>query len=347
LKNQIERRPGGAASGRRALLAGLGAALPLCAIRTRPAAAAEFTYKLATGQDPSHPVNKRSQEAIDRIQAATGGRLEIKLFPANQLGSDTDLLGQVRNGGVEFFNEAASILATLVPASGLVNVGFAFSSSAQIYTAMDGALGKYIQDQLGRAGLLTMSPCWANGFREITSSTRPIHTPADLAGFKIRVPSSPILTSLFQALGAGATPINFNELYSALQTRLVEGEENPLPIISTAKLYEVQKYCSITNHVWDGYWILGNRRAFQRLPADIQEIVRREFVRAGHDERADIDQLSATLRQSLAAKGLQFVDPDRDAFRTRLKASSFYKDWRAKFGEEAWGLLESVSGPLT
>ena len=332
---------------RRGLLVAGGAALPLVAIRTRPAKAAEFTYKLATGQDPTHPVNKRSQEAIDRIKEATGGKLEISLFPSNQLGSDTDLLGQVRNGGVEFFNEASSVLATLVPAAGLLNVGFAFSSSDQVYGALDGPLGKYIEGQIAKAGLLTASPCWANGFREITSSTKPIKTPDDLAGFKIRVPASPILTSLFQALGAGPTPINFNELYSALQTKLVEGQENPLPIIATAKLYEVQQYCSMTNHVWDGYWILANRRAMQRLPKDVQEIVTREFTQAGHDERADIAKLTDTLREDLTAKGLKFVDPDRDAFRTKLKASSFYKDWRAKFGDEGWKLLEETSGPLT
>jgi len=120
---------------RRKLLA-VGAALPLVAIRTRPANAAEFTYKLATGQDPTHPVNKRSQEAIDRIREATGGRLEIRLFSANQLGSDSDLLGQVRNGGVEFFNEASSILTTLVPAAGLLNIGFVFSSTDQVYGAL-------------------------------------------------------------------------------------------------------------------------------------------------------------------------------------------------------------------
>ncbi len=169
--------------GRRAVLAA-GTALPLFSIRTRPADAADFTYKLATGQDPTHPVNKRSQEAIDRIREATGGRLEIRLFPANQLGSDTDLLGQVRNGGVEFFNQAASILATLVPAAGIVNVGFAFTSQDQVWRAMDGALGTYIQSQIEKAGLLTASPIWANGFREITSSTKAIHTPDDLQGFK-------------------------------------------------------------------------------------------------------------------------------------------------------------------
>ncbi|MBV9654042.1 MAG: DctP family TRAP transporter solute-binding subunit [Acetobacteraceae bacterium] len=331
---------------RRAVCAA-GAALPLVAILTRRGDAAEFTYKLATGQDPTHPVNKRSQEAIDRIREATGGRLEIRLFPANQLGSDTDLLGQVRNGGVEFFNEAASILATLVPAAGIVNVGFAFTSEAQVWRAMDGALGTYIQSQIEKVGLLTASPIWANGFREITSSTKPIHTPADLQGFKIRVPAAPILTSLFTALGAGPTPINFNELYSALQTKLVEGQENPLPIIYTAKLFEVQQYCSLTNHVWDGYWILANRRAMLRLPQDMQEIVRREFTAAGKQERDDIAKLSQSLQEELTSKGLKFVDTDAASFRDKLKTTTFYKDWRAKFGDDAWRLLEDVVGPLT
>src|SRR3954470_18062838 len=110
---------------RRGLLAA-GAAVPLCGILTRPASAAEFRYKLATGQDPTHPVNIRAQEAINRIREATGGRLEIKLFPANQLGSDTDLLSQVRYGAVEFFNLSSSILATFTPVAGIVNTGFAF-----------------------------------------------------------------------------------------------------------------------------------------------------------------------------------------------------------------------------
>lgn len=333
--------------GRRSALAGAAASLPLFAILTRPASAAEFTYKLATGQDPTHPVNTRAQEAIDRVREATSGKLEIRLFPSNQLGSDTDLLGQVRNGGVEFFNLASSILATLVPAAGLVNVGFTFTSSDQVYGALDGPLGQYVQAQIEKVGLLTASPCWANGFREITSSTRPIKTPDDLAGFKIRVPASPILTSLFAALGAGPTPINFNELYSALQTKLVEGQENPLPIIATAKVYEVQQYCSMTNHVWDGYWILANRRAMQRLPKDVQEVVVREFTRAGRDERADIARLTDSLREQLTAKGLKFVDADAKAFQAKLKGTSFYKEWRTKFGDEGWKLLEAVSGPLT
>lgn len=321
------------------------AALPLVSIIPQ-ARAAEFTYKLATGQDPTHPVNKRAQEAIDRIKAATNGRLDIRLFPANQLGSDTDLLAQIRNGGVEFFNEASSVLSTLVPAAGIVNTGFAFSGYDQVWKAMDGGLGKYVRAQVEKVGLLTMSKPWDNGFRQVTTSTRAINSPDDLRGIKLRVPAAPMLTSLFQALGAGATPINFNEVYSALQTKLVEGQENPLPIIATARLYEVQKYCSLTNHVWDAYWILGNRRAVERLPKNIQEIVFREFEKSADDERADIAALSKTLAADLKGKGLQIVEVDNKNFKAALAKTSFYKDWRGKFGDEAWKLLEANVGAL-
>ncbi|WP_022982404.1 TRAP transporter substrate-binding protein [Ideonella sp. B508-1] len=330
---------------RRHLLAGT-AALPLFSILPRRADAAEFTFKMATGQDPTHPVNKRAQEAIDRIKVATNGRLEIRLFPANQLGSDTDLMSQVRNGGVELFNQASSVLSTLVPAAGIVNTGFAFSDSEQVWKAMDGGLGKYVRAQIEKVGLLTLSKPWENGFRQITTSTRPISSPDALKGLKLRVPAAPMLSTLFTALGASPTPINFNEVYSALQTKLVEGQENPLAIIATARLYEVQKYCSLTNHVWDAYWILGNRRAIERLPKDIQEVMFREFDRAASDERADIAALSKSLRADLGAKGLQFVDVDKAAFKVALGKTSFYKDWRAKFGDEAWKLLEESAGAL-
>ncbi|MDM0084264.1 TRAP transporter substrate-binding protein [Variovorax sp. J31P179] len=330
---------------RRQCLAGA-AALPLFAILPKRAHAAEFNYKLATGQDPTHPVNKRAQEAIDRIKAATNGRLEIRLFPANQLGSDTDLLSQVRNGGIEFFNQASSVLSTLVPAAGIVNTGFAFSDSEQVWKAMDGGLGKYVRAQIEKVGLMTMSKPWENGFRQITTSTKPVNTPDDLKGLKLRVPSAPMLSTLFTALGASPTPINFNEVYSALQTKLVEGQENPLAIIATARLYEVQKYCSLTNHVWDAYWILGNRKAVDRLPKDIQEIVFREFDKAADDERADIAALSKSLRAELQGKGLQFIEVDKKVFKAALGKTSFYKDWRAKFGDEAWALLEQNTGVL-
>jgi len=330
---------------RRAVLAA-GASIPLVSILSRRGDAAEFILKFATGQDPSHPVNKRAREAIDRIKEATGGRVEINLFPANQLGSDTDLLGQIRNGAVDYLNIAASVLATLVPNAGIVNTGFAFASYDEVWKAMDGDLGKFVKGEIENIGVLQVGKSWDNGFRQLTSSTREIKSPDDLKGFKMRVPAAPILTSLFQALGAGPTPINFNEVYSALQTKVVEGQENPLAIIATAKLYEVQKYCSLTSHVWDAYLILGNRRSFSRLPSDAQAIVTRELNKAADDERADIAALSKSLRDELSGKGLNFVEVDKTAFRSALAKTSFYKDWRAKFGEKGWTLLEQAVGKL-
>ena len=323
-----------------------GAALPLFSILTRRGEAAEFTYKYATGQDPTHPVNKRAQEALDRIREATSGRVEIKLFPANQLGSDTDLLAQVRSGGVEFFNLSTSILATLVPVSGIVNTGFAFPDYATVWKAVDGDLGKYIRTQIEKTGLVAPAKFWDNGFRQITSSTREIRTPQDLNGFKIRVPPAPMLTSVFKSLNAGATPINFNELYSALQTKVVEGQENPLAIIASTRLYEVQKSCSMTGHVWDGYVILGNRRAWGALPEDVRAVVTRELDKSAVDQRADIASLNQSLRADLTAKGITFIDVDREQFRKALASTPFYGEWKAKYGDEAWGLLEAAVGKL-
>jgi tripartite ATP-independent transporter DctP family solute receptor len=330
---------------RRQILTGA-SALPLFSIGTRPAHAAEFELKYATGQDPTHPVNIRAKQAHDRIREATSGRVDIKLFPANQLGSDTDLLTQVRNGSVDFFNLSSLILATFVPVSGITSVGFAFKNYDEVWKAMDGELGNHVRAEIAKTPIMTVSKIWDNGFRHITSSGREIKTAADLKGFKMRVPAAPALTSLFQALEASPSPINFNEVYTALQTKVVEGQENPLAIISTARLYEVQKSCSLTGHVWDGYWVLANKRAFQKLPVDVQQIVQRELDKSGTDERADIAKLSGTLSNDLKAKGVNVFSVDQEDFRKKLAATPFYSDWKTKYGPAAWELLEKVSGKL-
>jgi tripartite ATP-independent transporter DctP family solute receptor len=330
---------------RRNILAA-GAALPLVAIRTRPASAAQFTYKLATGQEPSHPVNVRAQQAIDKIKEKTSGDLVIQLFPAAQLGTDAQLIAQARLGGVQFINMAASVLATFVPAAGIVNVGFAFPGYDNVWKAMDGALGKFVSDNIARTEVFLVGRSWDNGFRQITSSAKGINNPDDLKGFKIRVPNAPLLTSLFSSLGAAPTAIDFSEVYTALQTHLVDGQENPLPIIATAKLNEVQKFCSMTNHVWDGYFILGNKAAFGRLPKPMQDAVTEEFNAAGLAERDDIAKLSSSLQATLKNAGMTIVDPDKPAFRATVGKTDFYPSWHKKFGDEGWGLLEGAVGKL-
>ena len=324
----------------------IGAALPLCAIRTRPARAAEFSYKLATNMPAVHPVNLRAGEAAERIAKATDGRVELRVFPSSQLGSDTDTLSQLRSGAVEFFSLSGLILSTLVPAASINGVGFAFSSYDQVWGAMDGKLGAYVRSEIAKRGLLAMDRIWDNGFRQTTTSTKPIRSPDDLRGMKLRVPVSPLWTSMFSALGAAPASINFSETYSALQTKIVDGQENPLAVIDTAKLYEVQKFCSMTNHMWDGYWFLANAKMFGRLPADAQEVVARELNRSALEERADVAALNSSLRGKLESKGMVFNDVDPAPFRDTLREAKFYSDWRAKYGEEAWHVLEESVGAL-
>jgi tripartite ATP-independent transporter DctP family solute receptor len=328
--------------------AGAGAGAVLAATPARRAIAApEFRYKYANNLPASHPMNVRAREAAEAIGKETNGRFELAVFPSSQLGSDTDTLSQLRSGGVEFFTLSGLILSTLVPAASISGVGFSFPDYDAVWKAMDGNLGAYVRQQIESKGLLVMDKIWDNGFRQVTTSTRPINGPADFQDLKIRVPVSPLWTSMFRALGAAPTSINFNETYSALQTRVVDGQENPLAIIQTAKLYEVQKYCSMTNHMWDGFWFLMNRRAWEKLPPDIREIVARHINDAGMKMRADVVDLNGKVQTDLAQQGMVFNTPDPAPIREALRKAGFYKEWQAKYGEKTWGVFEQSVGKLS
>lgn len=330
---------------RRSVLLGTAAGL-LAAPFIRPgmARAAEFTYKIANNQPLTHPSNIRLAEAVKAIAEETSGRVDIQIFPSNQLGADTDVLGQLRSGGVEFFQLSPVILSTLVPNASISGVGFAFPDYDSVWKAMDGELGAYARGQIEGAGLVVMDKIWDNGFRQTTSSNKPIVTPADLEGFKIRVPVSPLWTSLFTAFGSAPASINFAEVYTALQTGIVDGQENPLAIMKTAKLWEVQKYCSMTNHMWDGFWLLGNRRAWQALPEDAQQIVAKNFNASADAQRADVMAMNAGLKDDLTKEGFIFNDVDPSLFEAKLREKGFYADWKKSYGDEAWNILEAAVG---
>ncbi|ACL58020.1 TRAP transporter substrate-binding protein [Methylobacterium nodulans] len=310
------------------------------------AQAAEFTYKYANNLPDTHPMNVRAREMAAAIKAETNGRFDLQIFPSSQLGSDTDTLSQLRAGGVEFFTLSPLILSILVPAASISGMGFAFPDYDAVWKAMDGDLGAHVRQQIAKSGLFAMEKIWDNGFRQTTSSSRQINTPDDLRGFKIRVPPSPLWTSMYKAFEAAPTSINFNEVYSSLQTKIVDGQENPLAIIATAKLNEVQKYCSLTNHMWDGFWFLANRRAWERLPKDVQTVVAKHINEAGQKEREDVAQLNAKLQQELTAKGLVFNSPDQAPFRDKLRKAGFYAEWKGRYGQEAWTILEKTTGKL-
>lgn len=308
---------------------------------------AEFTLKYANNLPLAHPMNVRAKEMAEVILAETKGRVELQIFPAGQLGSDTDMLSQLRAGGIDFFTLSGLILSTLVPGAAITGIGFAFSDYDTVWKALDGELGAHVRSQIGKAGLVPMDRIWDNGFRQITTSTKPINTADDLKGFKIRVPVSPMWTSMFKAFDAAPASINFSEVYSALQTKVVDGQENPLAILDTAKLYEVQKYVSQTNHMWDGFWFLANRRSWERLPEDLRAIVARSINAAALKQRVDVAALNSNLQKSLTEKGMVFNPTKSDSFRAKLRQAGFYGEWKGKFGDEAWAILERSVGKLS
>ncbi len=331
---------------RRRFIGVSGAALGLAGLATR-ARAAEFNYKLGHSTPPDHPFSKRLVEASEEILKQTNGRLHIQVFPNSQLGGDNDLLSQVRSGAVEFFPAAGLILASVLPVTAINGMGFAFPSYAQVWPAMDGKLGAYVRGQIAtKTNLVAMDKMWDLGYRQITNSVRPIKTAADLEGLKLRVPGAPPLVSMFQALKVAPVSMQFGEVYTALQTHVVDGQENPLSQIDIGKFYEVQKYLSLTNHVWDGFWILANGAAWKRLPTDVQEVANRVFGEKGVAERADLVELNKGLIATLTAKGLAVNTAQTDTFRERLVAAGFYTDWRKRIGDEAWSILESYAGKL-
>jgi len=334
---------------RRRMLSGTAAAgtcIATSAILHWPANAAEFTYKCGTALPDGHPMCIRGREAMKAIKEQSDGRLDISLYTNSVLGPDTTMLSQTISGALEMYFLPIDLLALKHPACGIFGVGYAFLDDGNIWKAMDGDLGDYLRSLAHHIGFQVVHNCCDHGFREITNKIKPIQTPADLKGFKIRLPVAPYLIALFQHLGASPTPINFGEVYSALQTGVVDGQENPLVLIDTAKLYEVQKYCSLTNHVWAGIHYSFGKAAWQRLPPDLQQLADKEFNEKALLERGDWQVMTKKETKNLESKGMVFNSPDTKPFQNALREAGFYVDMKRKSGDTAWGLLERYVGPL-
>ncbi|MBS0244099.1 MAG: TRAP transporter substrate-binding protein [Proteobacteria bacterium] len=308
---------------------------------------AEFTMKQANNSPVTHPQTIRQKEALEAIAKETGGKVEIQLFPNGQLGSDTDMLSQLRSGALEFFTLSPLILSTLVPGASINGIGFAWSGYDKVWPAMDGELGAHVRGLISKAGLFAQEKIWDNGFRQTTSSTKPITSPDDLKGFKIRVPPAPLWTSMFKAFEAAPASINFSEVYSALQTKVVEGQENPLAIIETAKLYEVQKYLAKTNHMWDGFWYLANGKVWAGLPDEVKQVISKHVNAAAIKQREDVAALNSSLEKALTDKGMVFNSVETPKFQAKLQSAGFYTEWKGKYGDEAWALLEKYAGKVS
>lgn len=331
---------------RRRAVAGTGG-LAAATILRWPANAAEFNFKFGASSPMEHPAMARSKEAADKIRQETNGQLDISIYPNSQLGGDTAMISQVITGAIQMYLGALDVMASRNPVAGIAGVGFAFASYDQIWAAMDGDLGQFLRGLADDMGVHALDRPYDHGYRDITTRTKPIVTPDDLHGLKIRLPIAPFLIALFRHLGASPVPLNFSEVYSALQTGVMDAQENPLVLIDAAKLYEVQKYCSLTGHVWAGLYVVVNKASWAKLTPALRDTVQRHFTAAVMAERQDFVAMTQIERQNLTSKGMVFNTVDTAPFRAVLAKSGYYPDMKKVAGDKAWELLEKYVGPLT
>ena len=331
---------------RRKFTISIASAIPSFLLINPQARAAEFNWKASTSVAFDHPLNIRLNEAAKRVREESGGRIDLEVFPSAQLGGDVDVLSQTLNGAVTFQMIGPTTAAGRAPLGALHGIGFAFKDYNQVWAAMDGDVGDVERQALDKAGYYTFPRYFDNGFRQLTTSTRQIRNVDDLKNLKIRVPSAPLWVSLWKSLGASPASLDLGEVYSALQTRIVGGQENALQLIETGKFYEVQKYCSLTNHMWDGWAILCGKNTWGKVPDSLKEVVSKNFEQAVLEERKDIASSTDATKARLTKLGVTFTDPDRASFKRALSASSYYKGWHEKFGDQAWAALEKYCGKL-
>ncbi|MBV8118464.1 MAG: DctP family TRAP transporter solute-binding subunit [Alphaproteobacteria bacterium] len=302
-----------------------------------------FHYRLGLNQPVGSPTQRRLSEMADAIGEETDGAFRLEVFPESRLGPDPKMLADMRSGELEFF-VAGATLGELAPTSALPLLPFAFADSKAMFAALDGALGDRIRDELAQHGIHAFRHAWQNGFHHLTTAERPIRTAADLAGVKIRSPGGEIARDFFAAFGAEAGYVPFNQMYEALKQRRFDGQSDPLGVVLSLKLYEVQSHLSLTRHWWSGFTLLANAAAWAALPAEIKPVVERNAEKFALLQRQDTEAINADGAAELSRRGMNVVTADIESFRARL--GPLYSSWREKAGLEAWRLLETYTGGI-
>jgi tripartite ATP-independent transporter DctP family solute receptor len=300
-------------------------------------------YRLGLNQPAGSPTARRVVEMAEAINQETGGEFRLEVFPESRLGPDPKMFADLRAGALEFFMAGAT-LGEVAPISALPLLPFAFNESKAVFAALDGALGDQIRNELTQNGLHAFRHCWQNGFHHLTTSVRPIRTADDLAGLKFRSPGGAIAADFFKSLGADAGMVPFSGMYEALKARQFDGQSDPLGVVLSLKLYEVQTYLSLTAHWWSGFTLLANATAWSALPRAVQDVVECNAEKFALLQRDDVEQINAAGTEELARRGMHVNTADTTSFRARL--GDFYKSWRAKAGPGVWKLLEVYTGEI-
>ena len=330
---------------RRALLTGAAAAGTT--IIVKPVRAADFTFIQYHNQSDTSTLHKNLVAMWEAIRRETNGRVATTVYSENNklAAGDPAALKMLIAGEIQFFTLMGGIIGTVVPMAEVQQVPFAFRSAAEAHKAIDSPLGAYMGEEMAAKGMYLFPVAgFDNGMRQVTTVARPVNTPADLAGVKIRVPPGQMIFDTFQAFGAEPVTTSANLIYDSLKSGKVEAQENPLAILENFRIYEVVKYVSMTNHMWSGFNQMAHLATWRGLLEDIKDVITRNVTTYVRQQRIDQGNVNASLRDRFAAAGLVFNEVDQAPFRARL--ANVYATWKDKLGSKCWTLLEAEVGKL-
>lgn len=274
---------------------------------------AQTKLTLGHGAAPGNPRHEAAVAFANAVKQKSGGKIEVQVAPSAQLGDDAAMLTALRSGSLDLSANSQGATATVVPEYAAFGMPFLFTDSAQAFKLLDGPLGKELADKSAQKNLIVLG-YWDNGIRQVSNSKRPVLTPADMKGLKIRTPPDAVTIDIMTALGAETQQIKFAELYVALQQGVVDGQENPLANIDASKLYEVQKFISLTGHKFEMTPFLMSKRTWDRLSEADRKIVTEAANEATALQRKLSKEADEKLVGDLKAKGVRIDKVDTAPF---------------------------------
>ncbi|MDF2997239.1 MAG: C4-dicarboxylate transporter [Xanthobacteraceae bacterium] len=313
---------------RRFVLAGLCAPAVLAFSRGGQAA---MNLTLGHNAAPGNPRQAAAEAFAATVKERSGGRIAVRVAGAEQLGNEQSLLTSLRTGAIDFSVNSQGSASALVPELAALGLPFLFADSSAAFKVLAGPVGKDLGERFAKVGIVSVA-WWDNGIRQTSNSKRPIKEPADLKGLKIRTPPDPMTIDIFQALGAGTEQISFGELYIALQQGVVDGQENPLANIASSKLYEVNRFISMTGHKWECSPFLASQITWARLGADKELVLTAAAEATTLQRKLMAEQEARFFKEFSENPKLAINEVDKPAF--QAATSKVVDTWRAKpFGD--------------
>jgi len=284
-------------------------------VSVRPAlAGAKTVVKIGTVVAPDHPENIGARKIKELVEKKAGDRLEVQVFTDAQIGDQRTMVENLRNGVQEITWVTVGFFGSYEPILNVIESGYLFRDSWHSYKVFDGPMGDEIRGLVEKHGVKLLG-YYEAGLRHLTNNVRPVRNPEDMKGLKIRTPQAKYHLNTLKYMGANPVAMSFGELYTAMQQKVVDGQENPLSNIYKAKFYEVNKYLSLTGHLHLTHMVMYSAKLWDRLPPDLQKVVRESVVESQEAERKAVRDDDESLLKELKAKGMQVNDADREAFR--------------------------------